>query len=104
MQKVNLRLENGNIFLQTTDAELLTLQQQKDSISIQVKELKESLPDFLLLSEIKSWFIHKNSFATTVQNTINEQQSISMKTNALSADKNALFTPVIKNIAGNNNR
>ncbi|MBK9731245.1 MAG: AAA family ATPase [Chitinophagaceae bacterium] len=98
LQKVNLRLEKGNIFLQTTDAELLTLQQQKDSISIQVKELKESLPDFLLLSEIKSWFIHKNSFATTVQNTINEQQSISMKTNALSADKNALFTPVIKKI------
>ena len=98
MQKINSRLQNGLLFLQEADAELAALQQRRDAATLQIKTLKEHLPDLQVLSEISNWFVQKNARLSAVRTLREEQKQVAENSKLLAIYKKAQFTPAIKKL------
>lgn len=59
IQTENERLENGNKILVETGEKVKTLKVGIDNLAIEIKAEKLKLPDFTLLSKIKTWHVEK---------------------------------------------
>lgn len=99
LQQTNVRLENGNGYLQQIADEINALQEKKDAYTIQLQEWKQSLADTILLTAISNWFVQQRAYSVSLKKIVEEQKKTNHLLELLSERKRALLTPELKAVA-----